>query len=89
MSLLFIAMALIAQIDPTAGAHDHGDNFNFSGGIGGLLTFAIPVHMFAQLRGAYRLSVGGALWRTFVLLVSAIVTLSIFASLIVVVGLAD
>ncbi len=89
MSLLVIAMALIAQVDPTAGAHGRGETVNFSGGIGGILTFAIPVHMYAQLKGAYRLSVGGALWRTFVLLISAIVTLSIFASLIVVVGLAD
>ncbi len=45
--------------------------------------------MFAQLKGAYRLGWFGALWRTFVLLLSSMITLGIFAALIVVVGLAD
>lgn len=30
-----------------------------------------PVHMFAQLRGTYQLSIGSALWRTFALLIVA------------------
>ncbi len=89
MSLLVILMTLLAKIDPTAGVHRHGNSTNISNGIGGLLILAIPVHMFAQLRGAYRLTVWGALWRTFVLLISSMVTLGLFAMLIVVVGLAD
>ncbi len=89
MSLLFIVMALLAKIDPLAGEHHHGSDVNYSGGIGAILSFAIPIHMFVQLRGAYRLSFVGALWRTFVLLIASIVTLSLFAALIVVAGLAD
>lgn len=45
--------------------------------------------MFAQLKGAYQLGTGATLWRTFALLVSAMVTLGVFAAMIVVVGLAD
>jgi hypothetical protein len=89
MSLLFIVIALLAKYDPTAGAHVDGNNTNFSGGIAGALIFAIPVHMYAQLKGAYRLGWFGALWRTFVLSIASIMTLSLFAALIVVVGLAD
>ena len=89
MSMLFVVIALIAKIDPTAGAHLSGATTGISGGIAGALIFAVPVHMFAQLKGAYRLGVGGALWRTAVLLLSSMVTLGIFAALIVVVGLAD
>ena len=87
MSLLFITIALAAKIDPTAGVH--GQTFNLAGSIGGMLFFAAPVHMFAQLRGAYRLRVSGALWRTFVLGIASLIILAIFAGLIVVVGLAD
>jgi hypothetical protein len=89
MSMLFVVMALVARFDPTAGAHLAGGNTNISGGIGGILIVAVPVHMFAQLKGAYRLGWFGALWRTFVLLLSSMITLGIFAALIVVVGLAD
>lgn len=89
MSLLFIVIALLAKFDPTAGGHVRDNDTNFSGGIGASLILAIPVHMFAQLKGAYRLGWFGALWRTFVLLIASMITLSLFASLIVIIGLAD
>ena len=89
MSLLFVLIALLAKIDPTSGTHLKGADTVISGGIGAILIFAVPVHMFAQLKGAYRLRTGAALWRTFVLLLSSMITLGIFAALIVVVGLAD
>ncbi len=89
MSLLFIVIALLAKFDPTAGGHVRGNDTNFSGGIGGALILAIPVHMFAQLRGAYRLGWFGAFWRTIVLTIASLITLAMFAALIVVVGLAD
>lgn len=78
MSLLFIVTALM-------------DKFGGSlmRGVAELRFFVPPVHMFAQLRGGYRLSTFGALWRACVLSVSAIVTLSLFAMLIIIVGLAD
>jgi len=62
---------------------------HFGVGIGGTLLLIPPVHMFFQLKGAYRLGVGGALWRTAVLGLSSVVILSLFAALIVIVGLAD
>ncbi len=89
MSLLFIVIAVASKLDPTAGVHAHGGDTTISNGVSGTLLFAVPVHMFAQLKGAYRLGTGAALWRTLVLLTSAMVTLGIFAALIVVVGLAD
>jgi hypothetical protein len=89
MSLLFVVMALLSKVDPTAGVHVAGGNTNISNGLGGVLFLAVPVHMFAQLKGAYRLGVWGALWRTFVLLNACCIILALFAVLIVVVGLAD
>lgn len=89
MSLLFIVIALLARIDPTAGVNVTGKTTSLSNGLGGTLLFAAPVHMFAQLKGAYRLGVWGTLWRTFVLSIACCVILGLFAALIVVVGLAD
>lgn len=37
-----------------------------------------PVHMFAQLRGTYQLTIGSALWRTFALLVTASFALCVY-----------
>ena len=89
MSLLAIVITLVSKIDPTAGVHRHGGDTDVSNGIGGVLMLAAPVHMFAQLKGAYRLGWFGALWRTFVLSTACCIILSLFAVLIVVVGLAD
>jgi hypothetical protein len=57
--------------------------------LGVLIGLAPLVHMFAQLRGAYAIGTFGALWRTGTLAIAAIVTLAIYASLIVVLGLVD
>lgn len=46
--------------------------------LGGFLLLVPPFHMFAQLRGAYGLGFGGALWRTFALLLFASTALLIF-----------
>jgi len=89
MSLLLIVIAVLGKLDPSSGAHNIGKATIVSNGIGSLLIFAAPVHMFAQLKGAYRLGTGGALWRTFVLATACVMILGIFAVLIVVVGLAD
>ena len=89
MSLLVIAMVVLGRIDPTAGVHRHGTDTTISNGISGMLLFAAPVHLFAQLKGAYRLGVGGALWRTLVLGTACCIILGLFVTLIVVVGLAD
>ena len=54
-----------------------------------LVGVAPPLHMFLQLKGAYRLSTGSALWRTFALGLMAILTLSLYFTLIVALGLVD
>ena len=48
-----------------------------------------PVHMFAQLRGAYSLGKWSALWRTLVLLVFAFCALAAFIALLLLHGLAE
>ena len=54
---------------------------------GTLLLLVPPVHMFAQLRGAYALRKRSALWRTIALLSLAWVALIMFALLLIVLGL--
>jgi hypothetical protein len=53
----------------------------------GWALFLIPIHQYRQLRGAYRISRMGALWRTVWLLMSAQIVLSIFAVILVGSGL--
>ncbi|KQS02153.1 hypothetical protein ASG11_15335 [Sphingomonas sp. Leaf357] len=52
-----------------------------------LVAFAPPVHMFAQLRGAYGLRKRSALWRTIALLIFAFVALIAFSILLLAMGL--
>jgi hypothetical protein len=47
----------------------------------------IPIHQYRQLRGAYRITRMGALWRTVWLLISAQIVLSIFAVILIGSGL--
>jgi hypothetical protein len=57
------------------------------GGLVGLATIIVPpVHIFRQLRGAYRLSVLSALWRTAVLLVLASLSMLVFGLLLLALG---
>lgn len=51
-----------------------------------VVLFAPPVHMFAQLRGAYSLPVFSALWRTAFLLVFSIAVLILFVLALVAMG---
>ena len=52
-----------------------------------LFTFGVPVHMFAQLKGAYGLSWFSAAWRTFFLLVFCTIAFALFIVAIVMLGL--
>ena len=66
----------------------------FAGGYRGalfapLLLLVPPLHMFVQLKGAYQLSVFGAAWRAMVLASAAVLTLSMFAVLIALLGMVD
>ncbi|MEC4589372.1 DUF3667 domain-containing protein [Nitrospirillum amazonense] len=57
--------------------------------IGSLMCFAPPVHMYAHLKGAYRLGTFGALWRTMVLLWVALLALTFYLVFIVSMGLVE
>lgn len=56
---------------------------------GNLIAFGPPAHMFFQLRGAYRLNWFSALWRTFALLIFASITMTLFAILLLGLGLME
>jgi len=47
----------------------------------------IPIHMFAQLRGAYSLSIIGALWRTVLLLIFCSIVMVLFILTVIYLGL--
>ena len=74
MTLLFVALAVLGQL-PVSGA---------------LLFFATvlipPVHIYKQLRGAYRLSRFSAFWRTMVLLLFIVIILVLFLDALLVLG---
>lgn len=80
-SLTFMALLLMTMV--VAGAN--------LGALGVWLVtlglFAIPVHVFAQLKGAYGLSVFSALWRTALLLVFCNIALGLFITAIIYLGL--
>jgi hypothetical protein len=61
-----------------------------SGRFNAAMLLLVPlVHMFVQLKGAYALSNGSALWRTGVLATGALVSLSLYLSLMLVLGILD
>ncbi|MET0338518.1 MAG: DUF3667 domain-containing protein [Caulobacter sp.] len=79
-SLTFIAILfLLGAVAMWAGARLNLVSFG--------IMLAIPVHMFAQLKGAYSLSVFSTSWRLFLLLMFCAVTLSLFLTAIVMLGL--
>jgi hypothetical protein len=55
-------------------------------GVGLGLLLLPPIHMYRQLRGTYRLSRFGTLWRTFMLLVFALISAILFFVLLVALG---
>lgn len=55
--------------------------------IGTAMTFVPPIHMYRQLRGAYRLSRWSAIWRTFLLLNFAFIAATLFLLLLLTAGL--
>ena len=57
-----------------------------SDGLASLGWFVPPVHMYRQLRGTYGLTKGSAVWRTMLLTIFAFIAISLFGSLLVMVG---
>lgn len=77
MSLLFVFAVLLARIGL----------ISFSNAMA-ISMFAPPIHIFVQLKGAYGLSIGGALARTVLLSIFAIVVLALFMLVIMALGAA-
>ncbi len=67
MSILFLLLGILGRL-----------NGWFAGFLGAVGTFAVPVHMFAQLKGTYGLSIWSALWRTCFLLFFCLFTSIMF-----------
>jgi len=65
-------------------------NIGLSTGLIALAALTVPpVHMFAQLRGAYSLRKRSALWRTIALMIFSFIALNAFAVLLLVMGLME
>lgn len=80
-SLTFMAMLLMLMVVSAS----------LSGWLGGIVIplglLAVPVHMFAQMKGAYSLGVFSALWRTTALLVFCNIVIGLFVTAIIYLGL--
>lgn len=77
MSLVFTLISIFLSFDSV-------DNSSFT-----WLLLAPPIHLFAQLKGAYKLGWFGAAWRTLALSFAAVVTLSFYLALTLAIGLVD
>lgn len=60
-----------------------------NGAFWSVLALAPAVHMFAQLRGAYAIGWFGAAWRTLYLSVAAILSLSVYLVILILLGVLD
>ncbi|WP_404416628.1 DUF3667 domain-containing protein [Brevundimonas vesicularis] len=80
-SLTFMAMLLMLMVVSAT----------IAGWLGGIVIplglLAVPVHVFAQMKGAYSLSWFSALWRTMALLVFCNIVVGLFVTAIVYLGL--
>ena len=54
---------------------------------GTIAALIVPVHMFAQLKGAYSLKVFSTLWRTVALMVFCTIVIGLFVTAIIYLGL--
>lgn len=78
MSLLFIVGMIALELDVTNGTF-----------FGLLFLVAPALHWYAQLKGTYGLTRFGAAWRTVAISIAAIITLSIYLSITLALGLID
>ncbi|MCS6627859.1 DUF3667 domain-containing protein [Roseibacterium beibuensis] len=76
MSILMMVIAILGPL---------WSGFAVAGAL--LFTFGVPVHMFAQLKGAYSLSWFSAGWRTLFLLIFASIAFTLFILAIITLGL--
>ena len=73
-SLLLVLFSILGRLGPLEGLR------------GPLTAFVPPIHMFAQLRGAYGLGIASALWRTVALLAMSFTVLLMFGLLLLALG---
>jgi hypothetical protein len=87
-SLTFMAIFTmgLSLLDRIAGTEENWWQIAV-GSIGGILTLAVPVHMFAQLKGTYSLGWFSALWRTMVLLFFSFLVFTLFLVGVILFGL--
>jgi hypothetical protein len=71
MALLFVVMFLLKFV-------------GLKWSVAGFIMLAPPLHMFNQLKASYSLGIGGALWRTFGLMLSAAIVFVLYLSIILV-----
>jgi hypothetical protein len=71
MALLFVTMFVLKFV-------------GLKWSVAGFIMLAPPLHMFNQLKGTYSLGIGGALWRTFGLLFSAVIVFVLYLSIILI-----
>ena len=77
MSLLFVAASLALSAGITSDL------------VWGPLLLAPGLHLFAQLRGTYSLAWFGAAWRTIYLSLAALLTLSVYLVILIILGITD
>jgi hypothetical protein len=58
----------------------------FSESLTNLAWFVPPIHMYRQIRGAYSVGQGSAIWRTALLTIFAFIAISLFGSMLVMLG---
>jgi hypothetical protein len=77
MTLLAIGLTLLGTLGATQGL------------VMAALLIVPPVHIYRQLKGAYELSRAGALWRTALLILFALIAATLFFVLLVAIGIAE
>jgi len=77
-SLCFMMLLVVAGVIFQAGG---------VAALAGLLWLIPPFHMYRQLKGAYGLTTAGALWRASLLAIFSLIVVSLFAALLVGVGM--
>jgi hypothetical protein len=77
-SLCFMMLLVVAGVIFQAGG---------VAALAGLLWLIPPFHMYRQLKGAYGLTTAGALWRASLLTIFSLIVVSLFAALLVGVGM--
>ncbi len=74
MTLLLAAAATLLVVDALSSV------------VNAMLAIAPPLHIFAQLKGAHELRTRSALWRTFAMLIAAVLVMIIFALVLLALG---